>query len=60
MTIARLLLRSAQIWGDKTALIDAASGRTISFTEMVDASFCFGQKLLGGVVSTTRRQGWRS
>jgi len=45
MTIARLLLRSAQVWGDKPALIDAASGRTISFSEMVGASFCFGQKL---------------
>jgi acyl-CoA synthetase (AMP-forming)/AMP-acid ligase II len=45
MTIARLLLRSAQIWGDRPALIEPASGRSLSFSETVGASFHFGQML---------------
>jgi acyl-CoA synthetase (AMP-forming)/AMP-acid ligase II len=45
MTIARLLLRSAQLWGDRPALIDTASGRSISFAELADAIFHFGQTL---------------
>jgi acyl-CoA synthetase (AMP-forming)/AMP-acid ligase II len=45
MTIARLLLRSAQIWGDRPALIDAASGRSLSFSDLADLSFHFGQTL---------------
>ena len=45
MTIARLLLRSAQLWGDRPALIDAASGRSLSFAEFATASFHFGQML---------------
>jgi acyl-CoA synthetase (AMP-forming)/AMP-acid ligase II len=45
MTIARLVLRSAQLWGDRPALIDADSGRSISFTELADTIFHFGQTL---------------
>ncbi len=45
MTVARLLLRSAQLWGDRPALIDAARGRTISFAQAVEAIFFFGQGL---------------
>jgi acyl-CoA synthetase (AMP-forming)/AMP-acid ligase II len=45
MTIARLLLRSAQLWGERPALIDTASGRALSFSELAGACFHFGQKL---------------
>jgi acyl-CoA synthetase (AMP-forming)/AMP-acid ligase II len=45
MTIARLLLRSAQLWGEKPALIDELRGRSISFSQMADAAFFFGSKL---------------
>lgn len=45
MTIARLLLRSAQLWGGRPALIDAVSGRSHSFSELAAACFCFGQAL---------------
>ncbi len=45
MTIARLLLRSAQLWGDKPALIDALRGRSISFSEMAAATYSLGQTL---------------
>ncbi len=45
MTVARLLLRSAQLWGDRPALIDAARCRKISFAEAVAAIFLFGKKL---------------
>jgi acyl-CoA synthetase (AMP-forming)/AMP-acid ligase II len=45
MTIARLLLRSAQLWGEKPALIDELCGRSISFSQMADAAFFFGSKL---------------
>jgi acyl-CoA synthetase (AMP-forming)/AMP-acid ligase II len=45
MTVARLLLRSAQLWGDRPALIDAARCRNISFAEAVAAIFLFGKKL---------------
>jgi len=39
MTIARLLLRSAQLWGEKPALIDELRDRSISFSQMADAVF---------------------
>ena len=45
MTIARLLLRSAQLWGDQPALIDPARGRSISFSGMADAALMLGRKL---------------
>jgi acyl-CoA synthetase (AMP-forming)/AMP-acid ligase II len=45
MTIARLLLRSAQLWGDRPAMIDTASGRSFSFSAIAESSFHFGQKL---------------
>jgi acyl-CoA synthetase (AMP-forming)/AMP-acid ligase II len=45
MTIARLLLRSAQLWGDRPALIDVASARTLSFVELAQSSFHFGEML---------------
>ena len=45
MTIARLLLRSAQLCGDRPALIEAASGRSLSFSELTAACFHFGQTL---------------
>jgi acyl-CoA synthetase (AMP-forming)/AMP-acid ligase II len=45
MTIARLLLRSAQLWGDRPALIDAAGGPSLSFAELAAACFHFGQTL---------------
>jgi acyl-CoA synthetase (AMP-forming)/AMP-acid ligase II len=45
MTIARLLLRSAQLWGEKPALIDELRDRSISFSQMADAAFFFGSKL---------------
>ena len=45
MTIARLLLRSAQLWGEKPALIDELRDHSISFSQMADAAFFFGSKL---------------
>jgi acyl-CoA synthetase (AMP-forming)/AMP-acid ligase II len=45
MTIANLLLRSAQLWGDRPALIDAADGRSMSFSELFEASVYFGHGL---------------
>jgi acyl-CoA synthetase (AMP-forming)/AMP-acid ligase II len=45
MTIARLLLRSAELWGDRPALIDAVSGHSLSFSELATACFQFGQTL---------------
>jgi acyl-CoA synthetase (AMP-forming)/AMP-acid ligase II len=45
MTIARLLLRSAQLWGDRPALIEPMRGRSISFSQMVEAALAFGQTL---------------
>lgn len=45
MTIANLLLRSAQLWGDQPALIDAADGRSISFSQLFEASLYFGHAL---------------
>jgi hypothetical protein len=47
MTIARLLLRSAQLWGGKPALIDELRGRSISFSQMADAAF-FSDRSFGG------------
>ena len=49
MTVAHVLLRSAQLWGDKPALIDTARGRTISFSELANAILFLG--------STLRRHG---
>jgi acyl-CoA synthetase (AMP-forming)/AMP-acid ligase II len=45
MMIANLLLRSAQLWGDRPALIDAADGRLISFSELFEASVYCGHAL---------------
>ncbi len=45
MTIANLLLRSAQLWGGQPALIDAADGRSISFSQLFEASLYFGHSL---------------
>jgi acyl-CoA synthetase (AMP-forming)/AMP-acid ligase II len=45
MTIARLLLRSAQLWADRPALIDAANGQALSFAQMAGSSFHFGRML---------------
>jgi acyl-CoA synthetase (AMP-forming)/AMP-acid ligase II len=45
MTIANLLLRSAQLWGDQPALIDAADGRSICFSQLFEASLYFGHAL---------------
>jgi acyl-CoA synthetase (AMP-forming)/AMP-acid ligase II len=47
MTIANLLLRSAQLWGDQPALIDAGDGRSISFSQLFQASLYFGHSLRG-------------
>jgi acyl-CoA synthetase (AMP-forming)/AMP-acid ligase II len=45
MTIARLLLRTAQIWGETPALIDPARGRSISFIAMAQAAKGLGRQL---------------
>jgi acyl-CoA synthetase (AMP-forming)/AMP-acid ligase II len=45
MTIARLLLRSAQLWGDRPALIDSASQTSLSFADLAAACFHFGEAL---------------
>ena len=45
MTVARLLLRSSQMWGEKPALIDPVRGRSISFSELVAAAFFLGNTL---------------
>jgi acyl-CoA synthetase (AMP-forming)/AMP-acid ligase II len=45
MTIARLLLRSAQLWSDRPALIEADTTRTLSFSQLAQASFHFGETL---------------
>ncbi len=45
MTAAHVLLRSAQLWGDRPALIDTARGRTISFSELANAILFLGSTL---------------
>ena len=45
MTIAQVLMRSAQLWGDRPALIDTARGRTISFSELAHAILFLGARL---------------
>jgi acyl-CoA synthetase (AMP-forming)/AMP-acid ligase II len=45
MTITRLLSRSAQLWGEKPALIDELRDHSISFSQMANAAFFFGSKL---------------
>jgi acyl-CoA synthetase (AMP-forming)/AMP-acid ligase II len=45
MNVARLLLHSAQLWGDNPALIDPARQRTMTFSELAAATFSFGQSL---------------
>ncbi len=45
MTIANVLMRSAQLWGDRPALLDTACGRTISFLELAHAILFLGVKL---------------
>ena len=45
MNVARLLLHSAQLWGDNPALIDPARKRTMTFSELAAATFSFGQNL---------------
>jgi acyl-CoA synthetase (AMP-forming)/AMP-acid ligase II len=45
MTIARLLLRSAQLWPDRPALIEVANARTLSFAALARATFHFGEAL---------------
>jgi len=45
MTIASLLLRSAQLWGEKPALIEDLHDHSISFSEMAEAAFFLGRKL---------------
>jgi acyl-CoA synthetase (AMP-forming)/AMP-acid ligase II len=43
--IARLLLRFAQLWGERPALIDELRGHSISFAQLAHAAFFFGSKL---------------
>lgn len=45
MTIGRLLLHCAQLWGDKPALIDPVPRRTMTFAELAAAVFSFGRGL---------------
>jgi acyl-CoA synthetase (AMP-forming)/AMP-acid ligase II len=45
MSVARLLQRAAELWGDKPALIDPARRRTMTFSEVAGAVFSFGQSL---------------
>ena len=45
MTIARLLLRFVQNWGERPALIDAARGRSMSFADLAGAAFSLGREL---------------
>src|SRR4051812_4574801 len=52
MTVAHVLLRSAQLWGDRPALIDSARSLTISFSELANAILFIG--------STLRRHGLSS
>ena len=45
MTIARLLVRSAQLWGERAALIDPARRRSITFAELATAILSCGHGL---------------
>lgn len=45
MTVARLLVRSAQLWAGRPALIDPAQRRSITFAELAAAAFAFGRGL---------------
>lgn len=45
LTIARLLVRSAQLWGERPALIDPAQRRSITFAGLAGAMLTFGHGL---------------
>src|SRR3954470_19638905 len=45
MTIPGLLLRWAQLWGARTALIEPATGRSVSFVDLAKAALVVGRKL---------------
>lgn len=45
MTIPGLLLRSAQLWGERTALIEPAIHRSVTFADFTNAVLLVGQKL---------------
>jgi len=45
MTVAHVLMRSAQLWGDRPALIDTARGCSISFSDLANAILVVGTKL---------------
>ncbi|HZP76412.1 MAG TPA: class I adenylate-forming enzyme family protein [Pseudolabrys sp.] len=45
MPIGRLLIRSAQLWGERPALIDTASGRSLTFRDLANAAMLIGRKL---------------
>ena len=47
MTVAHLLIRTAQLWDQKIALVDAQRSLSITFGEFVHAALSFGQQLLG-------------
>jgi hypothetical protein len=57
MTIARLLLRFAQLRGEKPALIDELRGHSFSFSQMADAAFFSDQSFGGSALSLGI--GWR-
>jgi acyl-CoA synthetase (AMP-forming)/AMP-acid ligase II len=45
MTIARLLMRSAKLWGERPALIDPAQQRSITFADLAAAMLSCGHGL---------------
>lgn len=45
MALANVLLRAAQLWGSRTALIDAERGRKWTFEELLAASAAVGGRL---------------
>jgi len=45
MTVPGLLLRSAQLWGERTALIETARTRSLSFLDLAKAVGLVGRKL---------------
>ncbi len=45
MPIGRLLIRAAQLWGERPALVDAATASALTFRDLANAALLIGRKL---------------
>jgi acyl-CoA synthetase (AMP-forming)/AMP-acid ligase II len=45
MPIGRLLIRAAQLWGDRPALVEAATGNSFTFRDLANAVLLIGRRL---------------